>query len=240
MGEDEDIKNLRAKKSKLEKKKRSKDEEEEYDGISEKLRRFSDLQQRQNDEETEEKWSQYLELKKTDRNAKEEKEFDKLKKRLLTLGCKGIRKDVSRIADLNKIRKQLKAKIKSGLPLQFDEQQEYDKTVEELAVLGSGKEEFEAMRKRKISKQSSLIIELETSELEMKQLDEDENLRKADEEEYEKCKILLREFGCPKIKQEDEDIKNLRAKKSKLEKKKRSKDEEEEYDGISEKLRRFS
>merc|ERR1712062_663829 len=112
-------------------------------------------------------------------------EFDKLKKRLLTLGCKGIRKDVSRIADLNKIRKQLKAKIKSGLPLQFDEQQEYDKTVEELAVLGSGKEEFEAMRKRKISKQSSLIIELETSELEMKQPDEDENLRKAEKEERE-------------------------------------------------------
>merc|ERR1711953_1248280 len=183
--EDEDIKNLRAKKSKLEKKKRSKDEEEEYDGISEKLRRFSDLQQKQNDGETEKKWSQYLELKKTDRNAKEEKEFDKLKKRLLTLGCKGIRKDVSRIADLNKIRKQLKVKIKSGLPLQFDEQQEYDKTVEELAVLGSGKEEFEAMRKRKISKQSSLIIELETSELEMKQLDEDENLRKAEKEERE-------------------------------------------------------
>merc|ERR1711874_199353 len=183
--EDEDIKNLRAKKSKLEKKKRSKDEEEEHGGISEKLRRFSDLQQKQNDGETEKKWSQYLELKKTDRNAKEEKEFDKLKKRLLTLGCKGIRKDVSRIADLNKIRKQLKAKIKSGLPLQFDEQQEYDKTVEELAVLGSGKEEFEAMRKRKISKQSSLIIELETSELEMKQLDEDENLRKAEKEERE-------------------------------------------------------
>merc|ERR1719150_3044600 len=138
---------------------------------------------KKNDGETEKKWSQYLELKKTDRNAKEEKEFDKLKKRLLTLGCKGIRRDVSRIADLNKIRKQLKAKIKSGLPLQFDEQQEYDKTVEELALLGSGKEEFEAMRKRKISKQTSLIIELETSELEMKQLDEDENLRKAEKEE---------------------------------------------------------
>ena len=61
-----------------------------------------------------------------------------MKKRLLTLGCKGIRRDVSRIADLNKIRKQLKAKIKSGIPLQFDEQQEYDKTVEELALLGSG------------------------------------------------------------------------------------------------------
>merc|ERR1711936_1331638 len=122
---------------------------------------------------------------KTDRNAKEEKEFDKLKKRLLTLGCKGIRKDVSRIADLNKIRKQLKAKIKSGLPLQFDEQQEYDKTVEELAVLGSGKEEFEAMRKRKISKQSSLIIELETSELEMKQLDDDQE-ELDDQEEHDK------------------------------------------------------
>merc|ERR1712079_713486 len=145
--------------------------------------------------ETEEKYSQYLELKKTDRNAKEEKEFDKLKKRLLTLGCKGIRKDVSRIADLNKIRKQLKAKIKSGLPLQFDEQQEYDKTVEELALLGSGKEEFEAMRKRKISKQSSVIIELETSELEMKKLDEDENLKKEEKEElhYKSFESILEE-----------------------------------------------
>merc|ERR1719150_3376553 len=150
---------------------------------------------KKNDGETEKKWSQYVELKKTDRNAKEEKEFDKLKKRLLTLGCKGIRRDVSRIADLNKIRKQLKAKIKSGIPLQFDEQQEYDKTVEELAVLGSGKEEFEAVRKRKISKQSSVIIELETSELEMKKLDEDENLKKEEKEElhYKSFESILEE-----------------------------------------------
>merc|ERR1712062_901912 len=50
-------------------------------------------------------------------------------------------------------------------------------------------------RKRKISKQTSVIIELETSELEMKKLDEDENLKKEEKEElhYKSFESILEE-----------------------------------------------